>query len=66
MYVVKIMKSGYALRISLPRLLQRHLGVRAGDVLILRPIDGGGFRAEKFTLTEVKGGGVQGSTVDVD
>jgi hypothetical protein len=35
MYIVRVMKSGHSVRVSLPRDVQRHLGLRVGDHLAL-------------------------------
>lgn len=56
---MKIMRSGLALRVSLPRHIQRHLGVRAGDFLRLDPIEGGAVRVKKLHMREVGRGDVQ-------
>lgn len=35
MFVVKLMRSGYSLRVSIPREVQKHLAVRRGDLLAI-------------------------------
>jgi antitoxin component of MazEF toxin-antitoxin module len=53
-YVVKVMKSGHSLRISVPRLVQRHLGLAMGDLLAIELGEGGSFVAYKLDPEKVR------------
>jgi antitoxin component of MazEF toxin-antitoxin module len=54
-YVIKVMKSGHVLRVSIPRLVQRHLGLRAGDLLALELSENGELRGYKLDQAKVRG-----------
>lgn len=53
-YVCKLMKSGHAMRVSLPRDVQRHLGVRLGDILALELDQNGCVRAYRLDVEKVR------------
>lgn len=58
-YVVRAMRSGAAVRISIPRDVQRHLGLRVGENLVIDLEDGGAVRVWKLQtelLREGRGG----------
>lgn len=53
-YVLKVMKSGHSLRISVPRLVQRHLKLGVGDLVAVELRDGGSFVAYKLDMEQVR------------
>jgi bifunctional DNA-binding transcriptional regulator/antitoxin component of YhaV-PrlF toxin-antitoxin module len=55
------MKSGYSVRISLPRDVQRHLGIRAGEFIRFDVVEGGRVMIRKLNLQEVQHAHTQGS-----
>ena len=58
-YIHKVMKSGHTLRVSLPRAVQRHLGLRAGDFIAMDLVEGGQMLVRKLDLTELRRGRIQ-------
>jgi hypothetical protein len=54
MYIVKCMKTGHSLRVSIPRNVQRHLRVRVGDYIRIDTLDGGGARMRKLDYEEIR------------
>jgi bifunctional DNA-binding transcriptional regulator/antitoxin component of YhaV-PrlF toxin-antitoxin module len=66
MYIVKAMKTGCAIRISIPRLVQRHMGLRVGDFLSIRTIEGGQIQVRKLALAEVERGRVSSNPFGTD
>jgi hypothetical protein len=62
-YVVKTMRTGYSLRISLPRDVQRHLGVRKGDVVALELRAGGEVVMARLPLEEMRSGSLSNTTL---
>jgi bifunctional DNA-binding transcriptional regulator/antitoxin component of YhaV-PrlF toxin-antitoxin module len=55
-YVVKVMRSGVVLRISIPRELQRHATIRAGDMLCLEAQSDGSIKMWKLDPEALRSG----------
>ena len=60
-YVHKAMRSGFVVRISLPRALQRHMRVRPGDLIAMEEIEGGKVRMWKLREEDLRRGEVRPS-----
>lgn len=52
-YVMKCMKTGHAIRISIPRDVQRHLSIRVGDILGMALTQNGEVRLWKISTEEL-------------
>ncbi len=53
-YVLRAMKNGHSLRLSVPRDVQRHLGLRRGDIVVMELREGGRVEFYKVDPQKVR------------